>query len=67
MFRSLIELVRKHQTVTGFDLDKIQEEFVVHFIVGKKPIDDCHTKLRRQFHYKLLIHSDQKKTEHPTE
>lgn len=50
----MLWLVQKHQTKTGFDLDKIQEEFVVHFIAGKLPIDDCQTKLRRQFHYRLV-------------
>ena len=65
-FRSLIELVHKHQTETGYDLDKIQEDIVSHFIAGKLPIDNCQTKLKMQFHYKL-IHTEQSKMEHPTE
>ena len=63
--RSVLELVHKHQTKTGFDLDKIQEEFVAHFVAGKLPIDDCRTKLKMQFHY--LIPTEQNKVEHPTE
>ena len=61
-----MELVHKHQTKTGFDLDKIQKEFVAHFIAGKLPIDDCQTKLKMQFHYQL-IPTEQSKMEHPTE
>lgn len=65
-FRSLLELVHKHQTETGYDLDKIQEEIVVHFIAGKLPIDDCQTKLKLQFHYKVM-RTEQSKMQHPTE
>ena len=66
MHRSLLELVRKHQTRTGFDLDKIQKEFVTHFIAGKLHIDDCQTKLKMQFRYRS-IHTEQNKMKHPTE
>ena len=66
MHRSLLELVRKHQTRTGFDLGKIQEEFVTHFITGKLPIDDCQTKLKVQFRYRS-IYTEQNKMKHPTE
>uniref|UniRef100_A0A1X7SW27 Uncharacterized protein n=1 Tax=Amphimedon queenslandica TaxID=400682 RepID=A0A1X7SW27_AMPQE len=64
--RSLLELVHKHQTETGYDLNKIQEEVVVHFIAGKLPIDDCQTKLKLQFHYKVM-RTEQSKMQHPAE
>ncbi|XP_019860430.1 PREDICTED: uncharacterized protein LOC109588753 [Amphimedon queenslandica] len=64
--RLLLELVHKHQTETGYDLDKIQEEIVVHFIAGKLRIDDCQTKLKLQFHYKVM-RTEQSKMQHPTE
>ena len=49
--RSMLQLVCKHRTNEGYNLDKIQEDIVVNYIARKFKIDDCQTKLRKTFHY----------------
>ena len=62
-----MQLVCKHQTKQGFDLDKIQEDIVVTYIAGKLKIADCQMKLRKVFHYKSDTENKPVKLEHPTE
>lgn len=64
--RTVLQLVHKHQTETGFELDRIQEDILVHFIAGKLPIGDCRTKLCKSFHY-MAVKTEKNKVQHPTE
>lgn len=51
----------------GFNLDKIQEEIIAHYIAGKLKIDDCQTKLCKPFHFKLDDSEQPVRFEQPTE
>lgn len=63
-----MELIKKHQMRDTFDLDKIQEEIVVHYIAGKILIDrDCRAKLCKHFHYRLTLPTEQNEVRHPAE
>jgi hypothetical protein len=56
-----------HHDGRMFEIEKIQEETVAHFIAGKLEIDDCQTKLRKSFHFKFEEVDHQVKIIHPTD
>ena len=64
LYRDLIQLVRSHFDEGQYDFGIIEEDIVASYVAGKSKIDDCSSKLRKIFHFKL---PDAKEHGDPTE
>ena len=62
-----MQLVRSHFNDGRYDFKLIEEDIVASYITGKSKIDDCSSKFRKVFHFKLQASEERNRIGEPTE